>query len=555
MRTHIAKLIYIFLLVIFGTAPSLAQSDAEAEPSKTILVFDASGSMWGQVDGESKITIARSVLQTMLETWQPQNELGLIAYGHRRKGDCSDIEQIIAPGPVDAKAFNAAINGLNPKGKTPLSAAVKQAAEILKYEENKATVILVTDGLETCNVDPCAMANELEKLGVDFTTHVVGFDLSDEEAKALQCIAENTGGQYFVASNASELNTAMQVVSKAAIEEYNLLLRGKVRKISEDLTDGVSWEVYAYQDGKLAEKYYTYSYKAWASFTLPVGKYRIKGVYGEATVFQDVEVKDDGVTEEIILFGTGTLLVRGRTGPNSQVAVGKEWNIFAIVNGKVSDKYLTYSYSSPAKFELPAGKYRIKGMYGKATIFEDVEVKADETNEVTVVFDTGTLLVSGLASASSQDPVGKEWNVFAINDGQVADRYLTYSYGASARFDLPVGTYRIKAMYGEATMFDDVEVKADQSTQVTIVFNTGRLLLSGRAKGNSQTPVGKEWNIFAITDGQIADRYLTYSYSASPSFDLPAGKYRIKGIYDAKSYTRDVVIVAGEKQTIVMQFE
>jgi len=194
-------------------------------------------------------------------------------------------------------------------------------------------------------------------------------------------------------------------------------------------------------------------------------------------------------------------------------------------------------------------------MYGKATIFEDVEVKADETNEVTVVFDTGTLLVSGLASASSQDPVGKEWNVFAINDGQVADRYLTYSYGASARFDLPVGTYRIKAMYGEATMFDDVEVKADQSTQVTIVFNTGRLLLSGRAKGNSQSPVGKEWNIFAITDGQIADRYLTYSYSASPSFDLPAGKYRIKGIYDAKSYTRDVVIVAGEKQTIVMQFE
>ena len=256
--------------------------------------------MWGQIAGEPKITIARSVLQTMLATWQPQTELGLIAYGHQRKGDCSDIEQIIEPGPVDAKAFTAAVEALHPKGKTPLSAAVKQAAQTLKYEENKATVILVTDGLETCNADPCAVASELEKLGVNFTTHVVGFDLSDKESKALQCIADNTGGQYFSASNAAELNDAMQVVSKAVTKEFNLLVRGKVKKQSAVLGDDVDWKVYAVKDGKLAENYTTYSYAAQAVFSLPAGKYRIKGIYDGKEYTRDIVITA-GKTQTIVM--------------------------------------------------------------------------------------------------------------------------------------------------------------------------------------------------------------------------------------------------------------
>ena len=110
-------------------------------------------------------------------------------------------------------------------------------------------------------------------------------------------------------------------------------------------------------------------------------------------------------------------------------------------------------------------------------------------------------------------------------------------------------------MYGEATKFKDVEVKVDETTDVTIVFNTGRLLLSGRGSATSQNPVGREWKIFAMKDGEVADQYLTYSYRVSPSFDLPAGKYRIKGMYGGQEYSRDIVITAGETQTIVMQFQ
>lgn len=86
----------------------------------------------------------------------------------------------------------------------------RMAAEQLKFTERKATVILVSDGEETCPADPCALGEELEKPGIDFTAHVVGFDLPEGQARAqLQCLAKKTGGRYVEAGNAAELNKAL----------------------------------------------------------------------------------------------------------------------------------------------------------------------------------------------------------------------------------------------------------------------------------------------------------------------------------------------------------
>jgi Ca-activated chloride channel homolog len=176
-----------------------------------MLVLDASGSMWGQINGKTKVEIARETVADVLKTWKDDNALGLVAYGHRRKGDCTDIETLIEPGPLDRAAFLSTVNGLNAKGMTPLSAAVEHAAEALHSSERKATVILVSDGEETCNLDPCAVGSALEKSGVDFTAHVIGFDVSDPKHQAqLRCLAENTGGRYFNARNADELGAAIE---------------------------------------------------------------------------------------------------------------------------------------------------------------------------------------------------------------------------------------------------------------------------------------------------------------------------------------------------------
>ena len=194
-----------------------AQPAAPQGPGQSMLVLDASGSMWGQIGGKPKIEIAREALASMLQSWPASQQLGLMAYGHRSKGNCADIEMLKAPGALDKDSFQQAVNAMQPKGMTPISASVRMAAEQLKFSERKATVILVSDGEETCHADPCALGKELEKLGVDFTAHVVGFDIDkNPKAKAqLQCLASSTGGRYLDAKDAGELNNALRQVAQA----------------------------------------------------------------------------------------------------------------------------------------------------------------------------------------------------------------------------------------------------------------------------------------------------------------------------------------------------
>lgn len=184
-----------------------------------MVVFDGSNSMWGQIDGTAKIEIARGVMENLLGAWTEARSVGLMAYGHRRRGDCGDIEILVQPGQQARNSILERINGITPTGKTPLTDAVEQAAQELSYTDRPATVVLISDGIESCDRDPCALAEALEKGGVGFTAHVVGFGLGqDEDATSLACIAERTGGKYISARNAEELGAALSTVATAVAE-------------------------------------------------------------------------------------------------------------------------------------------------------------------------------------------------------------------------------------------------------------------------------------------------------------------------------------------------
>ncbi len=214
-------------LVFAITALSVFSSHSLAA-DKVAIVFDGSGSMWGQIEGRTKIEIARDAMTNVLGTLPADLELGLFAYGHREKGNCADIELIVPPATGTGAAIKAATDRITPKGKTPLSASVRQAAETMRFTEDKATVVLVTDGIETCNADPCALGNELARLGVNFTAHVIGFGLSEEEGRQVACLAENTGGLYIQAGSTAELSDALTAtvetvpVEEAAVEPAQL---------------------------------------------------------------------------------------------------------------------------------------------------------------------------------------------------------------------------------------------------------------------------------------------------------------------------------------------
>jgi hypothetical protein len=205
-------------LVALAALACVGPGRAADVAGQSMLILDASGSMWGQVGGKAKIEIARAAVAKMLATWPQQQALGLMSYGHRRKGDCADIQVLSQPKRIDPAGFARQVNALQPKGMTPITDAVRQAAEMLKFTEQKATVILVSDGEETCNADPCALGQELKAAGIDFKAHVVGFDLPEGKARAqLQCLARNTGGRYVEARDAAELNQALGELSQVEV--------------------------------------------------------------------------------------------------------------------------------------------------------------------------------------------------------------------------------------------------------------------------------------------------------------------------------------------------
>ena len=209
------KLLQAALIAAITTMVPLTTVSAAED---VVIVYDASGSMWGQVDGVNKIVIAREVMADLVKSWPQETRLGLVAYGHRSAGDCNDIETLIKPGVLDRDDFIRTVNAIEPKGKTPISASLQHAAELLSWRDSSSTVILISDGLETCHGDPCAVAQALADKGVDFTAHVVGFDLDEQGNQALSCIAANTGGMFVPASNAAELRDALTKV-RAAVQE------------------------------------------------------------------------------------------------------------------------------------------------------------------------------------------------------------------------------------------------------------------------------------------------------------------------------------------------
>ena len=243
MRT----LLTAFLLSIFSILSVLPAAAQSRDSASTILVLDASNSMWGQIDGVNKIVIAREVITDLLTQIPDDMALGLTMYGHNRRGDCSDIETMVQPGLNNREEIARIVNSVNPRGRTPLSDAVIQAAEQLRYTEFPATVILVSDGRETCDADPCAVGRALEEAGISFTAHVIGFDVDEPEGIAeLQCLAENTGGQFLTASNAEELADALSQVTTAPAPPplTNVTLRAVVVPGQTAPVSPLMWEIF-----------------------------------------------------------------------------------------------------------------------------------------------------------------------------------------------------------------------------------------------------------------------------------------------------------------------
>jgi Mg-chelatase subunit ChlD len=189
--------------------PALSISDRSVE-----IVFDASNSMWGRIDEQPKISIAKQTLLDALD-WLPDDlNLALRVYGHRHSRElrnCTDSELLVPFGSGSRASIREAIAGFKPRGQTPLAYSLKRIRDDFGGQSGEAAVVLVTDGIESCGGDPAAAARALQDRG-PLPVHVIGFGFSsedDEDFASLRGIAEASGGRFLTARNADELRDAL----------------------------------------------------------------------------------------------------------------------------------------------------------------------------------------------------------------------------------------------------------------------------------------------------------------------------------------------------------
>lgn len=188
---------------------------ARAE-TNTLLILDASGSMRGRIDNVVKMDMAKDVTCDYVRSLPSHMNVGLLVYGHRSRKDCNDMEYIVPLGKNNRDTLIRTIKGLKPMGKTPITLSLDKAVKILDTRpDDSNTILLISDGKESCEGNPCSLVQDYVARGKRFICHVIGFDVDRRVEKELQCIADAGKGKFYAAANMPTFKVAMDNVKKA----------------------------------------------------------------------------------------------------------------------------------------------------------------------------------------------------------------------------------------------------------------------------------------------------------------------------------------------------
>ena len=593
---YFARLIGVFWLSVLVLALTSGPGSLQAaEQTKVMLVLDASGSMWGQIKGKSKIVIARQAVKDLLSTWDKDIHLGLSAYGHRKKGDCNDIQTIYPVGPTRPDVILKAVNSLKPKGKTPLSEAVRRAAHELKFTENKATVILISDGVETCQADPCALGAELEEQGVDFTAHVIGFDVTKKEQEGLRCLAENTGGLFLSAQNASELNAALtkvvtavkeapkKVVAKPApppepVVESGLRIEVVISEGGAAWKGEIGLKIFSEKaglDGKrkgIAKKWRTktgYIFK-----NLPSSTYLLEVVLADHPhIKQNLAVEVQPDKAQVVTVNMDIGQVRFDASLSDEGAPFKGdlgWKVLSTnkdLGGKRKKIANFWRVKSGKVFWLPAGTWRIEGVLADAkylTVKKELSVKAAGEEAHAFSFKAGTVRFdASLAAETTKYDGDLGWTVLSTTKDlsdkrkKVTNFWRTKSGGI---FLLPAGSWLVNGVFADhkhvkTSMKIDVAAGSEGAHEFN--FEAGKVRFDVTVDGKA-TPAGLGLTVMGLEKDLAGKRKKIASFWRVKSGYitlLPAGKYLVRGLLaDQKEVKGEVTLEIGAGEEKALEF-
>lgn len=429
------------LLTIFLFSGLVGQN---SDHTPLMFIYDASGSMWGQIDGKTKMQIASEVLSNSIESLPASQSFGLVAYGHRSKGDCEDVEVLAELSNKDKSATITAINGLTPLGKTPLAYSALQVIDELRTSGKTANIILITDGVESCGGDLCEVIKQAKAEGIEFRLHIVGFGLSEDKTEALKCAAAAGEGNYYEAQNADDLNDVLSDAASVEIVKPEHNFTGYALKNGKAI-DAVfaAYDVKSKREVRGAR-----SYRDTAQMYLPPSTYNIEvrpleGSDVDQIVLTNVAITENGVEHRTVSFDAAKILVNTTNN-------GEPWDCTArlkdVSTGRNVATARTYGKTktmevSPGTYTLTLEALEIKGMAIR-NVMENITIEAGATLELGHDFKSGIAMIGAV---SGEDLVDCTVQIAEKESGTgvAARRTYTSSNNNPKKFILNPGTYEV----------------------------------------------------------------------------------------------------------------
>lgn len=432
-----------FLLCMLSFGLSLyAQNQASNSP--IIFIYDASGSMWGQMQDKTKMEIAADVLSTSVNNLPDYQQIGLVAYGHRRKDNCEDVEFLVDVESGTKTQINQSLNDIKPLGKTPLAYSAIQVIDLLRKSKMKATIILVTDGIESCRGNICDVIRAAKEEGIDFRLHIIGFGLQGEETEQLKCATSAGDGQYYEAADAGGLSEVLNAATSATIDKPV----GNFTVFAVKNGKPIDAYVKARKSGTQTDIAFARTYGDTSLFYLPPGTYDLEVTPLEnsdvnAILVPDVESFEEKVMHQTVSFDGGKIQVNvfnNDQGWDATVKVYSPDDKRSVASGRTYGKPDVYEVN-PGVYDIEIKALVIEGL--ETTHFlESVAVKANETTEVEHVFDTGIAMIGANSDDGLVDAV---INIKETDNQQnVANgRSYTTANQNPKKFILNPGTYEV----------------------------------------------------------------------------------------------------------------
>jgi hypothetical protein len=237
----------------YGPEPTgalqIVKQEGDKPPSRNLdIVLDVSGSMNAKLGDTTRWKTALTVLEDVVKQLPEDLNVGLRVYGHRHssksKETCKDTELVVPIERLDRARIVKAATKLKPRGETPLIHSILQAVDDLK-KSGGGSVILITDGEESCKGDAQAAATQIADSGVNVTLNIVGFTITGETVAAeLGTLAGSTGGRYYSAQDGAQLSRAMMLAALHRLpydifdSNGKLLVSGQTSELSRELPPG-----------------------------------------------------------------------------------------------------------------------------------------------------------------------------------------------------------------------------------------------------------------------------------------------------------------------------